>query len=94
LCASSPGPERAVWASQDQHLFTRADNPAIFWILAAGAGFGAVIFALLTYDLHFRLKLSRPVIQGPAILMWLPLILPGIAVVAFLIAWAFYLWQR
>ena|SRR6266496_6684585 len=40
--------------------------------------------------LAFPRKLSRPAIQGPAILRWLPFILSGIRVLLFLVAWLVY----
>jgi lysylphosphatidylglycerol synthetase-like protein (DUF2156 family) len=84
----------SVSSSEYHRSFTRGDSPAIFWTLAAGAFFAALAFSAVAYYVHFRLKLSRPVIQGPAILRWLPLILPGIGVLIFLVAWLVYVLQR
>ena len=91
-CATLP--HLTVWLNDHQRTFTRAENPAVFWAPAVGALILAVLCLLATYHLHFHLRLSRPVIEGPAILKWLPLILPAIAVLAMLIAMLIYVLQR
>jgi len=91
-CATLP--HLTVWFNDRQWKFTRAENPAVFWAPAVGALILALVCLLATYQLHFHLRLSRPVIQGPAILKWLPLILPAIAVLAMLIAMLIYVLQR
>jgi hypothetical protein len=87
-CATLP--HLRVWLNDHQRTFTRAENPALFWIPAFGAFIIAVVCSFSAYHLHFRAKLSRPVVRGPAILVWLPFILPTIGILLFLIAWAVY----
>jgi hypothetical protein len=91
-CATLP--HLTLWFNDHQRTFTRAENPVVFWAPAVGALILAVLCLLATYHLHFRLRLSRPVIEAPAILKWIPLILPAIAVLAMLIAMLIYVLQR
>ena len=87
-------PHLVVSLDHHQRTFTRSGNPAVFWIPAVIALVVAALCSVAAYHFHFRLRLVRPAIRGPAILKWLPFILPGIAILAMLIAIIVYALQR
>jgi hypothetical protein len=87
-------PNLVVWSNRHQRTFTRTENPMLFSIPAVAGFLAAAACALIAYHLHFRRKLSRPPISGPAILRWVPLILPGIAFIFLLVAVIVYYFHR
>jgi uncharacterized BrkB/YihY/UPF0761 family membrane protein len=87
-------PQLVVWSDHHQRTFTRADSPALFWIPAFAALTIAAVCSFVAYHLHFRAKLSRPAVSGPAILRWVPFILPGIALLLLLAALIVYYFER
>jgi hypothetical protein len=87
-------PNLVVWSDHHQLTFTRTENPILFSIPAVVGSLAAAVCALVAYHLHFRKNLSRPPISGPAVLRWLPLILPGIAFILLLVAVIIYYFQR